>query len=119
MGARIAIAMAPNALPPSSSSPPPNMAPHMAMLATKVMPRATAAATELMRMSRFLTCESSWASTPRSSSSSSTWRMPCVTQTAAWSGLRPVANALGCISGDTYSLGIGMSARWARSSTIA
>ena len=88
------------------------MAPHMAMLATKVMPSATVAATELIRMSRFRTCESSWASTPRSSSSSSTWRMPWVTQTAAWLGLRPVANAFGCISADTYSLGIGMSARW-------
>jgi hypothetical protein len=33
--------------------------------------------------------------------------MPSVTQTAAVRGLRPVANALGAIVGDTYSRGIG------------
>ena len=60
----------------SSPPPPPNMAPHMAMRATKVMPMATAAATEPMRMSRLPTWLSSWASTPRSSSQSRTLRMP-------------------------------------------
>ena len=45
--------------------------------------------------------------------------MPWVTHTAAWSGLRPVANALGCISGERYSFGIGMPAFWVSSSTIA
>ena len=34
-------------------------------------------------------------------------RMPSVQQTAAFSGLRPVANALGASVGDTYSAGIG------------
>ncbi len=119
MGARIIIAIAPNALPPSPSLPPPKIAPHIAMRARNVMPSATAAATEPMRMSRFFTCDSSWASTPRSSSSSSNGRIPCVTHTAARCGLRPVANALGCISGETYSFGMGMSARRARSATIA
>ena len=39
IGARIAIASTPMMLPPSRSrSPPPKMAPHMAMRATKVMP---------------------------------------------------------------------------------
>ena len=44
--------------------------------------------------------------------------MPWLTHTAAWFGLRPVAKALGCGSGDTYSLGIGMPARWQRSRTM-
>ena len=99
------MAIAPNALPPSRSLPPPKIAPHIAMRATNVMPSATAAATELMRMSRFSTCDSSCASTPRSSSRSSTCRIPCVTHTAAWCGLRPVANALGCVGGRHVELG--------------
>ena len=70
------------------------------MRATNVMPMATAAATEPMRMSRLPMWLISWASTPRSSSQSQTWRMPWVTATAAWLGLRPVANALGCMSGE-------------------
>ncbi len=88
-------------LPPSSSSrPPPNMAPHMAMLATKEMPVATAAATEPIRMSRLRTWDSSWASTPRISSQVQMARSPSVTATAAWWGLRPVAKAFGCGSGE-------------------
>ena len=65
------------------------------MLARKVMTVASAAATELMRMSRLPTWASSWPSTPRSSRSSSSSRMPSVQQTAACCGLRPVANAFG------------------------
>ena len=60
-----------------------------------------AAATEPMRMSRLRTWASSWARTPRSSSQSQICKMPWVTATAACSGLRPVANALGCRSGLT------------------
>ena len=45
--------------------------------------------------------------------------MPWVTATAAWSGLRPVAKALGCWSGVTYSLGIGMPACCVSSRTMA
>ena len=45
--------------------------------------------------SRWATWESSWASTPSSSSTVSRSRMPVVTQTAEWLGERPVANALG------------------------
>ena len=53
------------------------------------------------RVSRFLTCASSCARTPSSSVSSSSCRMPSVAATAACSGLRPVANALGDCSGMT------------------
>ena len=77
------------------------MAPHMAMLAMNEMPVATAAATEPIRMSRLRMWASSWASTPRTSSQVQTWRRPAVTATAAWSGLRPVAKALGCGSAET------------------
>ena len=65
------------------------------------MPMATAAATELMRMSRLRTWLISWARTPWSSSHVKTSRMPWLTHTAAWFGPRPVANALGCGSGET------------------
>ena len=64
-----------------------------------VIALATAAATEAVRMSRLYTCMSSWPSTPRSSRSSSSCRMPSVAQTAALRGLRPVAKALGAAVG--------------------
>ena len=105
------MAIAPKALPPSRSLPPPKIAPHIAMRATKVMPSATAAATELMRMSRLLdvrqlvgehAAQLVVGRAPAGCPASRTPRRGC--------GLRPVANALGCISGDTYSFGIGMSA---------
>ena len=67
-----------------------------------------AAAMEEMRMSRFVTWDSSWARTPRSSRSSRICRMPCVTATDACSGLRPVANALGCCISETKIFGMGM-----------
>ena len=79
--------------------------PRTRTVATNVIASATAAATDPMRMSRFFTCESSWARTPRSSSRSRTWRMPRVTTTAAWFGLRPVAKALGCASVGHVDLG--------------
>ncbi len=78
-----------------------------------------AAATEPMRMSRLPTWLISWARTPRSSFQSRMRRMPWVTATAAWSGLRPVAKALGCSDGVTYSLGMGMPAFWVSSRTMA
>ena len=65
------------------------------------MAAARVAATEPIRMSRFLTCESSWASTPSSSSALSSLRIPCVTATAAWLGFLPVAKAFGASSGRT------------------
>ena len=83
------------------------------------MAMAMVAATEAIRMSRLPTWEISWARTPRSSSQVQICRIPWVTATAAWSGLRPVAKALGWASGVTYSLGIGRPARVVRSRTTA
>ena len=83
--------------PPPSSSPPKKNANR----ARNVMLMPIAAATEETRMSRFATWDSSWARTPRSSRSSRICRMPRVTATAACSGLRPVANAFGCIMSET------------------
>ena len=80
---------------------------------------AIVAATELMRMSRCLTCASSWAITPSSSSGPSARRMPSVAATAACCGLRPVANAFGELSGMMYTRGIGSPARCASRATVA
>ena len=51
-----------------------------------------------IRMSRCFTWASSWAITPRNSRAESTCKIPVVAATAAFSGLRPVANALGALS---------------------
>ena len=61
--------------------------------------------------SRWATWLSSWARTASSSSASSVWRMPVVTQTTARSGERPVANALATGRSETPTRGLGMSAR--------
>ena len=90
--------MAAIGLPPSRSSlrlPPKNIAKR----ATIMMAAASVAATELVRMSRCLTCASSCAITPSSSSVVRMRRMPSVAATAAWLGFRPVANAFGEASG--------------------
>jgi len=50
---------------------------------TIMIAAASVAAIELVRMSRCLTCDSSWPNTPESSSSLSICRMPCVAATAA------------------------------------
>jgi hypothetical protein len=83
---------------PLRSSPEPN---HRANRARNVMLIPMAAAIEPIRMSRLATCESSCASTARSSRSSRISRIPRVTATTACSGLRPVANAFGCIISET------------------
>ena len=57
-----------------------------------------------IRVSRFSTCDSSWASTPSSSSRFMARRRPSVAATAACFGLRPVANALSAASGDDVQL---------------
>ena len=54
-----------------------------------------AEATDWIRMSRLRTWVSSWARTPRSSSSESSLVIPRVTATAECFGLRPVAKAFG------------------------
>ncbi len=71
-----------------------------------------------MSMSRLATWLISWARTPRSWRSSMMPRMPVVTATAAWLGLRPVANAFGSGRSMMYSEGIGIPARPARSRTM-
>ena len=53
------------------------------------------AATVITSTSRCATWESSWASTPSSSSAVSRSMIPVVTHTAEWLGERPVANAFG------------------------
>ncbi len=82
---------------PSSSPPPKNSANWAMKLIEVPMP----AAIDEIKMSRFATCESSWASTPRSSRSSRICRMPFVTATFAFVGLRPVAKAFGCTMSET------------------
>ena len=71
---------------------------NIAKLASIEIAPAIVALTVEIRMSRCFTWASSWAITPRSSRSDSTRRMPVVAATAAWSGLRPVAKALGASS---------------------
>ena len=106
MGARISMIKPAQALPRLSSSSrlPPNQ---NAMRARKVMAAAMVAATELVRMSRFLTCPSSCATTPSSSESFISRRMPAVNATEACSGFRPVAKALGDSLGNQPQLGHG------------
>ena len=101
--------------PPRLSSPPPKK---NAKRESSVMLMPIAAATEPIRMSRFRTCESSCASTPRSSRSSRICRMPFVTATDACCGLRPVANAFGCIMSETKIFGMGICSSCASSRTI-
>ncbi len=80
MGARIIMMMPVPPMPrPRLSRPPPNMPANRPNWASMVIAPASVAAMELVRMSRFLTCPSSWASTPSSSSSLRRSRMPWVT----------------------------------------
>ena len=60
-----------------------------------------AEATDWIRMSRLRMWVSSWARTPRSSSSERSLVMPRVTATAECLGLRPVAKAFGWSCGIT------------------
>ena len=66
-----------------SSRPPPKIAPNIAMRASNMIAVAIDAATAPIRMSRLCTCDNSCASTPSSSRSSTTFKIPCVTATAA------------------------------------
>ena len=77
------------------------------------------AATVAMRMSRFFTWASSCASTPSSWRRSRMRRMPSVTATAACSGLRPVAKALGVSEGMRKMRGIGIPCLRVSRSTIS
>ncbi len=78
---------------PAPPRRPPNQKP---MKPISEIALAMVATIEEVRMSQFLTCASSWPSTPRSSRSVSSSRMPVVTATAACFGERPVAKAFGC-----------------------
>ena len=62
---------------------------HAPSAPTIMIAAAIVAATELIRMSRFLTWASSWAITPSSSGSLSTRRIPSVAATAACCGIAP------------------------------
>ena len=100
-GARIMAAMATIGLTsgrPSESRPPPIMPPK---LASMPMAPESVAATVMISVSRWRTWLSSCAITP-AISSRLRWRSrPVVAATAAFSGLRPVAKALGCSSSIT------------------
>ena len=115
MGARIIRAIVPIMPPGRSRSPPKNMA----KLARAEMAPATVAVTVITRVSRFFTWASSCAITPRISSRVSMSSRPVVAQTAAFSGLRPVAKALGWSLGMMAMVGTGMPARVAISRTSA
>jgi len=79
-------------IPPPLRRPPPNQ---NAIRARIVIAPASVAAIELVKISRLRTWLNSCASTPSSSSSVSSARIPCVTATEACFGFRPVANAFG------------------------
>ncbi len=116
IGARTSISSPAIGLPPSSSlESPPKKKPNCASI--EIAP-ATVAATVIVSVSRFLMCASSCAITPSSSSRETSRRIPSVTHTTAFSGLRPVAKALGWSCGATATVGIGSPARWRSRSTI-
>ena len=117
IGPRISRSSAPRKPPPSSSSELPSGMNHASCASIVIIP-ASAPATDEMRMSRLYTWDSSWPMTARSSRGVSICTMPSVTATAACRGLRPVANALGCGVGLTYSRGIGWLAACDSSRTI-
>ena len=87
-------------------------------LAMDTMVEAMTPAIVWIRMSRLAICAISWASTPLSSSGDSRRRMPSVTATTLFSGLRPVAKALGASSGTTAMRGMGIWALAASSRTM-
>ncbi len=94
MGARIMMAiepMMPSGLLRLSDEPPKNMA----KFASMPMAPASVAVIVMIRVSRFFTWASSCAITPAISSRLRLCSRPVVAATAAFSGLRPVAKALG------------------------
>ena len=120
-GARIAAAMprmAPTGLgrPLLSRAPAPNIMPKLAIMP---MAPASVAVIVMISESRLRTWASSCAITAATSRSSSMRRRPVVAATAAFSGLRPVAKALGWSFSMMKTRGIGMDARAARPATMA
>src|SRR3989338_2885702 len=86
---------------------PPKIAAQRAIIAIYEIIPAMVAATVEIRMSLFLICPISCASTPRNSFSSNICIIPVVTATAACWGDLPVAKALLCGVSMKYTLGIG------------
>jgi hypothetical protein len=101
--------------PMGLSRPPPKNSAKFASMDTAP---ARVAVIVIVSVSRFLICASSWATTPATSSRLMLSRSPRVTATAALSGLRPVANALGWSDSMMYSFGIGRPAFRDRSSVM-
>ncbi len=79
---------------------------------------ATNEAIVMVRMSRFFTCESSWASTASSSFGERSLWIESVTATTACFGDRPVANAFGTVEGMTATRGMGIPASVESLSTV-
>ena len=100
---------------PSSLRPPPNNMPNVPI--EEIAPAMVAEIVEI-KVSRCFTWASSCAITPRNSRSLKACMIPTVAATAACSGLRPVAKALGCASSMTYTFGMGNCAFSASSFTI-
>ena len=114
IGARIIARIPPN-MPPRPSRLPANSI----MLPIIAIAPAMVAVMVMVSVSRWWIWASSWAITPSISSADRWFSRPCVTATAEFSGLRPVAKALGCWVGSRYSLGIGICARSASRAVIA
>ena len=118
-GARVNATSDPNRPRGLSSGSSPNRNESCRMFAIAEIAPAIVAATEETRMSRFRMCASSCASTPETCSCGRLASKPSVIASAACCGVRPVAKALGCSPGVTYSRGIGMPARAASSRAVA
>ena len=91
---------------PSLRPPPKNIIRVRKSLKIAIAP-AVVAATADTKVSRFATCDISCAITPCNSSRSITSRILVVKAINAWSGFRPVANALGAESSTIATFGIG------------
>ncbi len=115
-GARIIMAMVPMMPKPLRLS---LLLPEKAAkLASMETAPASVAVMVMVSVSRLRIWASSWATTPATSSRVSMLRRPVFTATAAFSGLRPVAKALGWSSWMMNSRGMGMPARWVISQVI-
>ena len=101
----------------SSLDPPPGRSTRDVPSCIKATAPTSAASMVMRRTSRFLTCPSSWATTPWSSSRVHRSSSPCVTAMCACRGSVPVANAFGSGSSTIQMRGRGTPAAIAISST--
>ena len=119
MGITMATIISPMKLLSRSRPPiPPNMADIWANMASIDIAPATVATMAMINVSLLPTWAISWANTPANSFRFRILSMPVVTATVAWSGLRPVANALGESDSIRNTLGIGSPAKEACSLTM-